>query len=81
MSHSRNFTVSARRSRAQRLTPAGWFLVGFTVFMAALLLFAGARWIVGQWPLWFPPAAPEIAEPSPVVATPVVIETPAVAAA
>ena len=66
MSGSKNFTVSGRRSRTQRLTPAGWFLLVFALVMGLLLLFGGVRWIIGQWPVWFPPES-----------TPVVVATPA----
>ena len=69
MSRSKNFTVTGRRSRAQRLTPAGWFLLLFAIVMGLLLLFGGVRWVLRQWPAWFPPeATPAVVTPAPTVA-------------
>jgi len=69
MSRSKNFTVTGRRSRFARLTPAGWFLLVFAIVMGLLLLFGGVRWVLRQWPAWFPPeATPVVITPAPTVA-------------
>ncbi len=69
MSRSKNFTVTGRRSRFARLTPAGWFLLVFAIVMGLLLLFGGVRWVLRQWPAWFPPeATPAVVTPAPTVA-------------
>jgi len=58
MSSKAHFSVSQRRSALARLTPFGKFLIVFGAVLLALVLFAGGRWTLGQWPVWFPEETP-----------------------
>ena len=80
MSSKAHFSVSQRRSALARLTPFGKFLIIFGAVLLALILFAGGRWTLGQWPVWFPEETPTpvvaATEEATVVATATPVPTP-----
>ncbi len=55
------FTVTERRSLLRRLTPVSLFLIVLALVLGGLLLFAGGRWLLAQWPVWFPEEPPAVA--------------------